>query len=140
MQEDLKDMQARYTDLAQDVKTLKNGQTGIQENMNALNGQFEKINSNMESIMFKLDVISEDRDKNLIGKMMKEKESFLSKIKNPLRKLAVCTVGAIMSMTDYTVEKASGAREGLEDIVAEASYNNKKKRDRMTEETDTSEA
>ena len=142
MQEDLKDMQTKYTGLVNDMKGLKAGQAGMQENITVLNGHYEKISGNMEMIMCKLDSISEDAQKNMMGKMMRQKQGVMSRmIKNPLRKLAVGTIGTLMSMGDYAAEKASNAKEGLEDIVAEANYNNKKRRStRMADEMEPSEA
>ena len=46
---------------------------------------------------------------------------------NPLRKVAVGTVQSAFLVIDKTMEGVSNAKEGFEDIVAEAQYQNKKK-------------
>ncbi|HVI41665.1 MAG TPA: hypothetical protein VM577_13515, partial [Anaerovoracaceae bacterium] len=134
MHEEVKEMHSKYTALTNDVKNLKDSQAGIQENMNAVNSNFDKLNGNIEEIMNKLNVISEDQKKSTMGKIMGDRDGLFTKaVKKPLRKLAIGTISTIMTISDYSMEKASSAKEGMEDIVAEASYNNKKRRNKMCE-------
>jgi ABC-type transporter Mla subunit MlaD len=139
MQEDIKEMNARFDALSGDVKILQESQAAIRENVNTVSGSFEKLSGSIEEIIRKLDAISEDQKKSGMSKIMDDGEGFLNKaVRKPLRKLAVGTVSAIMAVADFAVEKAAGAKEGLEDIVAEASYHNKKRRSRTYEEAPAS--
>jgi len=129
LQSDMKEMQSKYTNISEDVKSLKTGQSSLQENMGLINNNLEKMNKNFESMMNKLNSVMEDRQKSDVEEMMGKKGGMFSRmVKKPLRKLAVGTVGAALTIGDFTVERLSNAKEGLEDIVAEANYNRKLKR------------
>ncbi|WDC85259.1 hypothetical protein PL321_07350 [Caloramator sp. mosi_1] len=50
------------------------------------------------------------------------------KIGRGLRRVTVGTVGLILGIRDKTAETVANFKEGFEDIVAEAQYNNRKKK------------
>lgn len=126
MQAEIKDLQSKHSEISQDVKMLKSNQESIQANMNTLCGSLEKINKNVENMIEKLDSVSMEQQKSTVDKMMHHKGGlFNTLVKTPIRKLAVGTVGLALAVGDYTVERLSNAKEGMEDIVAEAHYNRK---------------
>src|SRR6056297_1547590 len=51
----------------------------------------------------------------------------LRKMKKPLRKAAVETTSQMFNVVDHTKETAYNIKEGIEDIIAEAQYENLKR-------------
>jgi hypothetical protein len=49
----------------------------------------------------------------------------------PMKRMTISTMRTLFTMADYASEKAASARESLEDIMAEAQYESKKKRSTM---------
>ena len=89
--------------------------------------------------MKKLDFMVEDRESNrMFDKVNRHSFSLRKMITKPMRKLAVGTMSAVFSAADYTSEKLSYAREGVEDMVAEAQYNSKRRRANMMSDMEPS--
>jgi predicted nuclease with TOPRIM domain len=129
IQSDIKEVQSKYNAISEDVKSLKTGQSSLQEHMGMINSNLEKMSKNVEDMMNRLGSIMEEQQKSAVEEMIHKKGGMLSAlIKKPLRRLAVGTVGMALAVGDFTAEKFANAREGLEDIVAEANYNRKMKR------------
>lgn len=129
IQEELKEIRSKYNTVSGDVKTLKNSQSDIQDNMGIICSSLEKMSKSVEEMMNRLNSITEEQQKSAVENMMHKKGGMFSAlVKKPLRKLAVGTVGAIMAVGESTAEIMANAKEGMEDIVAEANYNRKTKR------------
>lgn len=58
------------------------------------------------------------------------------KLKKPLRKAAVITASQVMGIVDRLKTTAYGLKEEVEDIVAEAQYENMKRNMETTEESE----
>lgn len=128
MQEEIKDLQAKYNSISGDVKAMKNSQAELQGNMSTIGGSLEKMSKNVEEMMNKLNLITDEQQQHSIEQMMhKSGGLFFRLVKKPLRKLAVGTVSTAMVFGDYAWEKIANTKEGLEDIVAEASYHKNKR-------------
>ncbi len=56
----------------------------------------------------------------------------LKKIKNPLRKAAVTTTSQMFNMVDHSKEVSYNVKEGVEDIIAEAQYENMKRKQNIS--------
>lgn len=57
--------------------------------------------------------------------------------KKPLRKAAVFTTSQMFNTLDLTKETVHNIKEGFEDIIAEAQYENLKKNKKFMDEDDT---
>ncbi|SHH74274.1 hypothetical protein SAMN02745823_00815 [Sporobacter termitidis DSM 10068] len=126
VQDDVKTLHHEYHAVLNDVKSLNAGQSALQSNVDAICGNMEKISQSVEEMMKQLQVISEEHQKMAVENMLhKNSGLFSAALKKSVRKLAVGTVSAAMLLGEFSAEKLACAREGLEDIVAEASYNNK---------------
>jgi hypothetical protein len=126
MQEEIDALKSEFCAVSCEVKELGNGQRQANEAMDGLRVNLEKINSSLEEMMEKLGAISEANQKSAVEDMLHKGGGFFSElVGKPLRKLAVGTVGTVMMVGEFAAEKLAYAREGMEDIVAEASYNNK---------------
>lgn len=129
MQQEMKELQTKYAAISGDVKELKNNQAGIQQNMSMVCNSVEKMSGNLEEMMSKLNVITGNHEKSLVEEMMGKKKGLFSKlVKRPIRKLAVGTLSTAMSVGDFAVERVANAKEGMEDLVAEAQYKKRIKR------------
>lgn len=126
VQDDVKTLHQEYKAISSDVKSLNSSQTALQGNVDTICSNMEKISKNVEEMMKQLQVISEEHQKLAVENMLHHKSGHVSAaVKKTLRKLAVGTVTGAMILGEYSAEKLACAREGLEDIIAEANYNNK---------------
>jgi chromosome segregation ATPase len=136
IESEIRELEERYSFLTKEVKDLEESKTVMKESMESVQDNFEQINQNISDIMKKLDMLAGTCENiNHINKddFGDERESIGSIITKPLRRLAVGTVSFLYSITDATLEGASNIKEGFEDIVAEAQYENKKRRMRTAE-------
>lgn len=128
IQEELNDLKNKYSNLLKEMQVLENNKDNInslKQDIKSIHDGFEQINKNVEQLNDKLNTISQESQMNNQMKKM---------MRNPLRRLMVGTVSSVMFVVDKAVETTSGIRENLEDIVAEAQYENKKKRMNIKEE------
>jgi len=136
LQQEIDDLRQKYDTLLKDVKGLeesKNNMNVIVENSYEV---VQSVSKNVENIMNKLNNFKKDYENNSYSNMFNENKMEFSMKKifiNPLRKIAVGTIQSVFLMMDKTVEGMSNAKEGFEDIVAEAQYENKKKHIEATE-------
>ena len=130
LQQEIDELRQKYDTLLKDVKCLednKNNMKGIVENSYEV---VQNVSKNVENIMNELNNLKKDYENTASSNMFNEnkmKFSMKSMFINPLRKIAVGTMQSAFLMMDKTVEGMSNAKEGFEDIVAEAQYQNKKK-------------
>lgn len=136
MHEEVKGLKANYTSLAKDIDALKSGQKEINENYKAINNNFDVINKNMDDMMAKLEKLVEDQDISMMDKVAgKVKQAAgMGMARRPFRRLLVGTISSVLSVADIATEGMAHVKEGFEDIVAEAHYNNQKRRVKMTEQ------
>ena len=137
LQMEINELSKKYEALLKDVKCLedsKNSMKNIVENSYEV---VQNVSKNVENVMNDLNNMKNDYKNNVTSNIKNDekmkfpmKEMFI----NPLRKIAIGTMQTAFLMMDKTVEGMSNAKEGFEDIVAEAQYQNKKKRLETNEE------
>lgn len=128
--EDIDDLQSKYHALHQAVSQLENKKTSINSDIQQIRNEFEQMNTSMGEILQKLTKLSDDfvlanEKPDQEYKMM---NSIRKMFTNPIRKMAVGTLSTVYMMTDKTIERTSSMKENLEDLVAEAKYENQKKK------------
>lgn len=129
MQQELDSLQEKYSKMSEQIQDLQNDKFDLNNNMKTMNDSFQQVSKNVEDILFKLDNL-QGIDKNLFDDDIVDRKMNISMKKtflNPLRKLAVGTISSVLSVADKTTEVTCGFKEGLEDIVAEAQYQRKKR-------------
>jgi hypothetical protein len=119
--------------LTDKFNTLENNNTEIRKNMDALYFTVCEMNKNMEKIMNKLDSAAVNKE-SMGMEESKTSQSIKNMMMHPLKKLMVSVLSGVYAVTDKTTEMVSGVMENVEDIVAEAQYNNKKSRMSRTQE------
>jgi len=122
-QQEIEELKQKYETLFNEVRSLKDNKRDMEELV-------QSVNKNVENVMNELNDLKNDYDINTsqnIGNDDKIKYSMKEMLVVPLRKIAVGTMQSAFLMMDKTVEGVSNAKEGLEDIIAEAQYQNKKK-------------
>jgi predicted nuclease with TOPRIM domain len=132
LNQEVNELKGKYESLMQKLDNIEKENTNRENNIKQIENNFEVINNNIRELMNKIDSIVEDKETNkMFSSFRKGDSSFTNMIKMPMRKVTVNTMRTIFSMADYASEKLAFAREGLEDIVAEAQYENKKRRSSM---------
>lgn len=137
MESEIHELEERYSFLMKEVKELEESRNSMKENMNSVQASFEQINHNILDIMKRLDALSgvcENIKNEAKDDFFNKRESMGSILTKPLRKLAVGTVSFFYTVADITMEGTANLKEGFEDIVAEAQYQNKKRRMKTTEQ------
>lgn len=122
--QEINELKRQYESLIQRFDNLE------KENAQKEN-DFSDVSSTLKELMAKIDSIIEKNETNTMFNDEKRNVSFPNMITTPMRKATVGTIRAFLSMTDFASEKVAHAREGLEDIVAEAQYENQRKKSRM---------
>jgi chromosome segregation ATPase len=129
MQLELDNLHLKYNNISDQIQTLQNDKSDLRNSVKAMNDSFQQVSKNVEDILSKLNAISKDNKNLNEADMMDRKINFSLKklIFNPLRKLAVGTISSVLTVADTATEVTCGFKEGLEDMVAEAQYQRKKK-------------
>jgi len=132
IENELNELKNQYNSLIKEFKMLKENDVKInklKENMTISQQEFSQMNQTLQEITNKLNCIS---DENRQKKAMRNRGSMMGMMGGMmggmLRKTAVMTIGTVMKVADVTMRTVSMAKEGIEDIVAEAQYENTKKR------------
>lgn len=109
--------------------------------MNSLDPQkstqdLNDLRQKYDSVIKKLDSIEkENSTKDLsikrIEKTSKASFSFMNMMTRPLKKVTISAMSSLFTIADYASEKAACARESMEDIIAEAQYQSRKKQAAM---------
>lgn len=130
MQKELDDLKVKYSSLVGQVEFLESSRMRVDQNISRINDSFEQINRNIQSIMDKLNVAEQPRNEAEYDFPQEEKPRFSLRkfIGHPLRRLAIGTVGLVLSATEKTSESATGFRKSIEDIVVEARHRNEERR------------
>ena len=126
--QEINELKKQYESLIQRFDNLEKENTQKDNN-------FASVNNSLKELMGKIDSIIEEKETTKMFNVGKRDFSFMNIITTPMRKATVGTMRAVLSMTDFASEKVAHAREGLEDIVAEAQYENQKRRPSMMPNT-----
>jgi len=130
MQEEIQDLRLKYNNLSTELVELESNKTELGTDIKEIHVEFDQINKSVEEILLKLNKLTYENDgmENVINKGTPITITMKNFFARPLRNMAVGTLSAVYAVADKTMEKASGFRESLEDIVVEAQYANKKKK------------
>lgn len=122
--QEINELKKQYESLIQRFDNLEKDNTQKENN-------FSDVNNTLKELMGKIDSIIEEKETNKMFNTKRSDFSLMNMITTPMRKATIGTMRAVLSMTDFASEKVAHAREGLEDIVAEAQYENQKRRSNM---------
>lgn len=139
---EISELKKKYESVSKKVDAIEKETKETENSIKKIENGFANMNNNFEEIMKKLDSISDDKEANKMFNNAKKnngKFSMKGMIMRPMRKLVVGTMSTIFSVADYTSEKFSYAREGMEDMMAEAHYNSKVKKPNMMSDMATNE-
>lgn len=117
-------LEQKYSQVNTQMKKLQDDRSDLKNNIKSMNDKFQQVNKNVENILSKLDDIDKN-DRNFSENM--GNFSVRKTLCAPLRKMTIGVVGSVLAVADKTTELACGAKEGFEDIVAEAQYQRKRK-------------
>ncbi|MBV7275496.1 hypothetical protein I6U48_21570 [Clostridium sp. PL3] len=123
-QQELHNLKEGYSKTNEQIQELQSSKHDMESNIKTISDNFNQVNKNIEDILYKLNGISE------MNKALEDERINFSVKKmliNPLRKLTVGAVSSVLSVVDKTSELTCGVKEGLEDMVAEAQYQHKRK-------------
>lgn len=130
LQQEIDELKQKYDTLLKDVKSLENNKNNMKDIVENSYEVVQNVSKNVENVMNELNNLKKDYENNTPNNMVNEDKmnfSMKSMFINPLRKIAVGTMQTAFLMMDKSMEGMSNAKEGFEDIVAEAQYQNKKK-------------
>ncbi|WP_297428277.1 hypothetical protein [Clostridium sp.] len=132
LNQEFNELKEKYNSLIQKVDNLEMENSHRENSVKQMENNFEVINNNIKELMEKIDSIIEDKETSkMFSSVRRSNSSIMNMITMPMRKATVNTMRAIFSVADFASEKVATARENLEDIVAEAQYENKKRRSSM---------
>ena len=129
-QQEINELKQKYDDLVKDVKCLEDNKSNMKSIVENSYEVVQNISKNVENVMNELNAFKENYENSESNNMINEdkmKVSMRDMFINPLRKIAVGSMQSAFMVIDKTMEGMSNAKEGFEDIVAEAQYQNKKK-------------
>jgi len=130
LQEEIDELRQKYDTLLAEVKCLEDNKNSMKDIVGNSYEVVQNVSKNVENVMIELNNLKKNYENSTSNNMVNEdkmKFSMKNMFINPLRKIAVGTMQSAFLMMDKTVEGMSNAKEGFEDIVAEAQYQNKKK-------------
>jgi predicted nuclease with TOPRIM domain len=129
---EVSELKQKYNSLIQKLDAIEKENIHREHSIKQTENNFEVISNNIKDLMEKIDLMVEDKEANkTFNNVRKSSFSFMNMIKTPMRRITVTTMRTLFTMADYASEKSALAREGLEDIVAEAQTESKKKRPTM---------
>ena len=130
--QEINELKQKYESLIQKLDDIEKENIHKEHSIKQTENNFEVINNNMRELMDKIDLMVEDKETSkMFNNVRKNSFSMMNMITTPMKKITISTMRTLFTMADYASEKAAYAREGLEDIVAEAQYESKKKRSTM---------
>jgi len=130
LQNEINELRQKYDTLLKDVKCLEDNKNNMKDIVENSYEVVKNVSKNVENVMNELNNLKNEYQNTASNNTnTREKMNFsMRKIFiNPLRKIAVGTIQSAFLVMDKTMEGMSNAKEGFEDIVAEAQYQNKKK-------------
>ena len=135
-QKEMNDLKQKYDTLFKEVKDLEDTKDNMKQVVQSSYEVVQSLSKNVENVMKELETLKGELKNNTSINTNNEgmkKFSMKQMFMNPLRKIAVGAMQSAFLLVDKTVEGVSNAKEGFEDIVAEAQYQNKKKHLQATE-------
>ena len=130
--QEINELKQKYETIIQKLDGIEKENIHKEHTIKQAENNFEVINNNMKELMEKIDLMVEDKETNkMFNNVRKNSFSMMNMITSPMKKITVSTMRTLFTMADYASEKAAYAKEGLEDIVAEAKYESSKKRSTM---------
>ena len=132
LKEDIQSIKTQFEIFKKEVAEVKETSkkiNSIADDVNKLNTEVGQLTTCMHEIteMSKsIQDISNRLNQMNMNNPMKMRD--MGMMKNVLRKTAVKTVSSVICVAGAAMEKVSMVREEIEDIVAEAHYNTKKKK------------
>ena len=130
--QEINELKQKYESLIQKLDDIQKENTLRENSIKQTENNFDVINNNMKVLMDKIDLMVEDKETSkMFNNVRKNNFSMMNMITAPMKKITISTMRTLFTMADYASEKAASAREGLEDIMAEAQYESKKKRSTM---------
>ena len=130
LQQEIDELKEKYDTLLKDVKCLEDNKNNMKDLVKNSYEVMQNVSKNVENVMNGLNNLKKNNENTTSSNMINGNKTRFSMKKmfvNPLRKIAVGTMQSTFLIVNKTVEGMSNAREGFEDIVAEAQYQNKKK-------------
>jgi len=130
LQQEIDELRQKYDTLLSEVKSLEDNKNNMKDIVENSYQVVQNVSKNVENVMNELNNLKKEYEDITSNNMVNENKMKLSMkdmFVNPLRKIAVGTMQSAFLMMDKTVEGMANAKEGFEDIVAEAQYQNKKK-------------
>ena len=130
--QEINELKQKYETIIQKLDNIEKENMHKEHTIKQAENNFEVINNNMKELMEKIDLMVEDKETSkMFNNVRKNNSSMINMITTPMKIITISTMRTLFTMADYASEKAAYAREGLEDIIAEAQYESKKKRSTM---------
>ncbi len=124
--QEINTLRDKYETLSKKVDRIEKESKNTENSIKRIENSMGMMNNHFEELMKKLDNIVEDKESNkMFNEERKSNFSLKGMLTRPIRKLVVGTMSSVFSLADYASEKAAYAREGMEDIIAEAQYKSK---------------
>ena len=130
LQQEIDELKQKYDTILKQVKSLEDNKNNMKDIVENSYEVVQNVSKNVENVMKELNDLKKDYENNASNNMVNENRmnfSMKNMFINPLRKIAVGTMQSAFLMMDKSMEGMSNAKEGFEDIIAEAQYQNKKK-------------
>ena len=130
--QEINELKQKYETIIQKLDGIEKENIHNEHSIKQTENNFEVINNNIKELMEKIDLMVEDKETNkFFNNVRKNSFSMMNMITAPMKKMTISTMRTLFTMADYASERAASAREGFEDIMAEAQYESKKKRSTM---------
>ena len=136
LQQEINELKQKYDKLFKDIKCLEDNKNNMKSIVKNSYEVVQNVSKNIENVTNELNNLKKEYENTTSSNMInKDKMNFSIKTMfvSHLRKIAVGTIQSAFLIADKTVEEMSNAKEGIEDIVAEAQYQNKKNSIKSTE-------
>jgi chromosome segregation ATPase len=131
LEERLNALEEKFNKMNTEVDGLKNERSELKENIKSMQDSFQTVNKNVETILSRLEDMTSRQNGSMMNGMT---PGMMKMMRRPMRKLFVGTVSSVMTVTSVLTEAVSHMKEGMEDIMAEAQYEQKKKHMSMAKE------
>jgi len=127
--QEVNDLKQKYQTVVQKLDAIERENSHRENSIKRIENSFEVMNNHFTELMNKIDLMVEDKEANKMFTNVKRGNfSLMNMIRVPMRKLTVGALSSLFTFTEYATEKAACTREGLEDMIAEAQYESKKRR------------
>lgn len=131
IREEMRLMEDKLKTLSEEIEKLSNSQNSLKTTVDSANTSFQGISNNLNDMMTKVNKLYEQSETSMMDRILNQRVgnmSMMGMLGSTTKKLAIGVVSAGMIFSDIAMESLSSAREGLEDIVAEAQYMNRKRK------------